>query len=109
MQHAAISIYLSGLFDHHRSYWQRYNIPVPTLQPEDIEIYVSTILDNTEQALRLSEVSSISYVFALRVAGARSYTQERRMMVTKLLNQIGRCYVATGALVADLEYRWSLS
>jgi hypothetical protein len=107
IQHAAISIYLSGLYDYHESYWQRYGIAVPTLDRAEINGLVETILAHVVRSLNLSELNSIAFVFALRVAGARSHTAEDRARVMSLLKRIQRCYVVADALLKDLSEHWS--
>jgi hypothetical protein len=107
IQHAAISIYLSGLYDYHESRWQKYNIAVPTLGTAKVGHLVDTILAQVERSLSLSEPNSVSFVFALRVAGARSHTAEDRSRVTWLLKRIQRCYVVADVLIKDLAVRWS--
>jgi hypothetical protein len=107
IQHAAISIYLSGIFDYHEENWTQYCIPVPKLQPTEIEDHVATILDQVERAFGISEPNSISYVFALRVAGARSWSMSRQEKVRALLKRIERCYAGANALSVDLLRLWT--
>lgn len=106
IQHAAVSIYLSGVFDYHEALWKTHDIAIPKLQPQEIETNVETILTQVEHALRLSEINIVTYVFALRVAGARTRTNEERERVTRLLRRIERCYIVSRALIVDLTERW---
>lgn len=108
VQYAAISIYLSGIFDYHKELWERHDIAIPTLQPTHVQLYVHTILANVQRALELSELSGIPFVFALRVAGARSQTAGEQERVLMLLRRIQRCYVVAHALVVDLQRLWTV-
>lgn len=108
IQHAAISIYLSGIFDYHEHVWSKQGIPVPKLQPDEIDSHVQTILALTERALSISELSGIVFAFPLRVAGARSKIPTQQEAVTKLLKRVERCYIVAGAFQIDLAERWTL-
>lgn len=109
VQYAAISIYLSGVFDYHEYLWANHDIAVPKLQPDEIEEHVQTILTLTERALSISDLSGIVFAFPLRVAGARSKTPAQREAVTKLLKRVERCYIVAGSFLTDLAERWKLS
>jgi hypothetical protein len=80
---------------------------VPTQDRAEISALVQTILAQVERSLSLSELNSIAFVFALRVAGARSHTAEDRARVMRLLKRIQRCYVVADALLKDLSEHWS--
>lgn len=107
IQNAAISIYLSGIFDYHEGIWTQHGIAVPKLRAAEIDFHVTTILDQVERSLSLSELSGISYVFALRVAGARSWSFDQQERVRALLTRIERCYVCANALIVDLLRLWT--
>lgn len=107
IQNAAISIYLSGIFDYHEAIWTRHSIAVPKLPAAEIDLHVATILGQVERALSLSELGGISYVFALRVAGARSWSFDQQERVRALLTRIERCYVCANALIVDLLRLWT--
>lgn len=85
----------------------QHRIAVPKLSTAEIDLHVATILDQAERGLSLSELSGISYVFALRVAGARSWSVDQHEKVRALLTRIGRCYVGANALIVDLLRLWT--
>lgn len=109
IQHAAISRYLSGVFDYHEYVWARHGIAVPKLQPDEIKGHVQTILTLTERALSISDLSGIVFAFPLRVAAARSKTPAQREAVANLLKRVESCYIVAGVFLTDLAERWKLS
>lgn len=104
--HAAISIYLSGVFDYELSYWQELNLTVATLDEATIVEHLHTILALTEVGLQSTTLSPVLFLFPLRIAGSRSYHQSQRNRVSALVAQVGRAFVVASAISQDLAEVW---
>ena len=101
---AAISIYLSGIFDYEMHHWRHYTLAPATLDCVTVQMHVTTILDGTRLALDSTNTSPISYLFPLRIAGARSQCRDRRDCVMMLLGRIkGTGFVVAASVEDDLE------
>ncbi|OAA36815.1 C6 finger domain protein [Metarhizium rileyi] len=106
--YAAISIYLSGVFDYELSHWQQLNLSVPTLDQGTVAQHVDTILTLTSTALSHTSLSPVLFLFPLRIAGARSYYQLQRDRVAALVGQIGNAFAVASAIRSDLSRVWQV-
>lgn len=104
--YAAISIYLSGVFDYELLHWQEFNLAVPTLDEATVVEHLHTILALTEIGLGSTTLSPVLFLFPLRIAGSRSYHQWQRDRVSALVAQIGRAFVVASAISDDLAKVW---
>lgn len=103
---AAISIYLSGVYDYSITLWNSWGISVPTLAEEDVQCHVNTILSSTGFALERTSISHLLYLFPLRVAGARCMDKRQRDQVRMLLRQVGTNFVVAQAFETELSMLW---
>lgn len=103
---AAISIYLSGCFDYELSHWQRLGLVVPTLDEATVQHHVSAIMRLTDLGLKHTQLSPLVFLFPLRIAGARSYTQRQRDAVLGLVARIGVSFAVASAIRDDLGAFW---
>ncbi|KAH6609062.1 hypothetical protein Trco_002408 [Trichoderma cornu-damae] len=81
---AAISIYLSGIFDYEITHWHRLGLAPPTLDEQAVQTHTNTILQLSNLALDATNLSPLLFLFPLRIAGARSRTQWQRDWVARL-------------------------
>ncbi|KAK8001216.1 hypothetical protein PG991_013438, partial [Apiospora marii] len=65
---AAISIYLSGVFDYEMIHWQRWGIAVPTITEVELQVHLGQILSITSVALHETSLSPLLFLFPLRIA-----------------------------------------
>lgn len=104
---AAISIYLSGVYDYDMVLWRRWCIPVPTLAEEDVQRHVSTILSSASYALERTNISHLLYLFPLRVAGARCINKRWRDQVLMLLRRVGTNFIVAQEFEMELSMLWN--
>ena len=104
--YSAISIYLSGIYDY-SPLWVVYDIPTPIIAQSEIQQHVNAILDITSLALKQMTVTSLLFLFPLRIAGARAYTIDQRMRIHALLAEITSDFRAASAFTSDLEELWA--
>jgi hypothetical protein len=99
----AISIYLSGIFDY-RSQFD--HLHPPSLPLEVVQAHVINILANIEVALQ-TNLAAICFFFPLRVAGARVWLKEQKMLILSFLGDISRrAYIVADAFILDLNTLW---
>lgn len=103
---AAISIYLSGVFDYEITHWQTLGIVVSTLSEEEVQGHVKTILELGEVLLKMSNVSPVLLLFPLRVAGARSFHEWQQVWIIKLLEEVEVTYSVAAVFKIDLWKLW---
>ncbi|KAK7911587.1 hypothetical protein PG985_014068 [Apiospora marii] len=105
---AAISIYLSGIFDYEMLYWQRWDIQVPTITEIEVQGHLGLILSLTSVALHETSLSPLLFLFPLRIAGARCCEKWQMNCVQVLLTCISRDYAVAGFFRAELNGIWRL-
>lgn len=103
---AAVSIYLSGIYDYSIDMWDGWGIPVPTLAQEVVQCHVITILSSITCALERTNISQLLYLFPLRVAGARCTEKWERDQVLMLLRRVGTNFVVARAFETELGILW---
>jgi hypothetical protein len=103
---AAISIFLSGVFDYEILHWQAWGLSVPTLPEEQIQLHVQTILDLISYALQHTAISPLLFLFSLRIVGARSYDQKRQVQVLDLLGRISDQFTVARIFQMELGEVW---
>lgn len=103
----AISIYLSGIFDYRPQFDHLYP---PTLALEIIQAHVTNILAKIEVALQTTNLAAICFFFPLRVAGARVWLEEQKLLILRLLGNISkRAYIVADAFILDLNTLWVMN
>jgi hypothetical protein len=71
-----------------------------------IQAHVMNILAKTELALQ-TNLAAICFFFPLRVAGARVWLEEQRLLILRLLGDISkRAYIVADAFILDLNSLW---
>ncbi|PTB65830.1 hypothetical protein BBK36DRAFT_1120589 [Trichoderma citrinoviride] len=105
---AAISIYLSGIFDYEIPHWHRVGLVPPTLEQATIQTHTNTILGLSNLALDTTNLSPLLFLFPLRIAGARSRTQWQRDWIMKLIGRIGSGFAVASAISAQLSHVWQM-
>ncbi|KAB5582959.1 C6 finger domain protein [Coniochaeta sp. 2T2.1] len=107
---AAVSIYLSGIFDYEIEHWQqRWEIPVPTVSEDRVQEHLCSILALVELAMRQhTNLSPLLFLFPLRIAGARSCRLWQRERVMVLLAEIGRFFAVADTFRMELREVWRL-
>jgi hypothetical protein len=104
---AAVSIYLSGVFDYEIAHWQqRWEIPVPTISEDRIQEHLRSILALVKLAMRHTSLSQLLFLFPLRIAGARSCRMWQRERVVSLLAQIGESFAVADTFRTELREVW---
>lgn len=101
----AISIYLSGVYDHDQI-WEAYGITTPSLPQKEVQQNVGKILDRTASALNETNVTALVFLFPLRIAGARVKTVEQQEKIRALLTQISSSFSVANAISSDLGEVW---
>ncbi|KAH7473061.1 hypothetical protein FOMA001_g12655 [Fusarium oxysporum f. sp. matthiolae] len=104
---AAISIYLSGVFDYEIPYWQDMGIVASNLSEEEIQMHVINILTHTNSVLYNSSISPLLVLFPLRVAGARSWQGWQQDCIMQNLLVVERTFPVAAAFRADLMGVWA--
>ena len=106
---ASTSIYLSGIFDYEIHHWQQHQLSPPTLGEEQIQWHTNTILRMVTCALNNAEsrLSSLLWLFPLRIAGARSRHPWQRETVLAMLSRVGQDFVAANAMAEGLRAFWN--
>jgi hypothetical protein len=105
---AAISIYLSGIFDYEITHWHHLGIIPPTLDEVTIQVHTLTILQLSTLALDTTNLSPLLFLFPLRIAGARSRTQWQRDWVARLVTRIGCGFAVAAAILMELNHVWEI-
>ena len=103
---AAISIYLSGIFDYEIIYWQSRDISVTCIPEDKVQEHLNSILTLTEVSLQTTTLSPLLFLFPLRIAGARSYEQWQRERVLLLLEQISQSFTVAQIFKTELGQVW---
>ena len=103
---AAISIYLSGVFDYELSHWRQLGMNVPILSADEIQYHVRVILQLTGIGLNKTILSPVVFLFPLRIAGARSFTAKQRSVVLHLISTASRTFASTSAISTELAEVW---
>lgn len=104
---AAVSIYLSGIFDYEIVHWQSMGLPVPNLDEQQIQKHLSDILTLTAIVLDNTTISPLLLLFPLRIAGARSSEEWQQTLVIQLLERVERDFAVAGAFKGDLRALWA--
>ncbi|UKZ64928.1 uncharacterized protein TrAtP1_006133 [Trichoderma atroviride] len=105
---AAISIYLSGIFDYEITNWHNIGLIPPTLDEETVQMHTNTILGLSNLALDTTNLSPLLFLFPLRIAGARSRTRWQRDWVAKLVTRIGSGFAVAAAISTELSHVWEI-
>jgi hypothetical protein len=106
--YAAISIYLSGVFDYELCHWQQLHLPVPIIDQDTIEQHVYTILTLADIGTNHTTLSPLLFLFPLRIAGARSRYQWQRDRVGALVDRIGEAFAVASTIRGDLAQVWKI-
>lgn len=103
----AISIYLSGIFDYHSVIYRSFDLSIPILLSSDVDQHVNSLLGRVKVALCHTHLSGLLFLFPLRVAGARAFTQAHQQKVKDLLKLISAQGIAVSqAFIDDLAWVW---
>ncbi|THY16705.1 hypothetical protein D6D02_03479, partial [Aureobasidium pullulans] len=102
---AATSIFLSGVYDY-RSIWLRHIEAVPTLPQDMIEEHLSTILDLTESAMARTNLSTLLFLYPLRVACSRVWTLNERDRLRSMLGTIKKSFAVAHVFITEVEELW---
>ncbi|KOS23404.1 hypothetical protein ESCO_006606 [Escovopsis weberi] len=107
---AAISIYLSGIFDYGITCWKQLGLEPPTLDDATIQAHLSGILRSTRHALQQTTLSPLLFLFPLRIAGARARSEWQRERVLELIGTVEKKggFAAAGAVSMELQEIWQL-
>jgi hypothetical protein len=105
---AAISIYLSGIFDYEITHWHNIGLIPPTLDEVAVQIHTNAILGLSNLALDTTNLSPLLFLFPLRIAGARSRTRWQRDWVARLVARIGSGFAVAAAISAELSHVWEI-
>lgn len=105
---AAISIYLSGIFDYEITHWHKIGLIPPTLDEETVQMHTNAILGLSNLALDTTNLSPLLFLFPLRIAGARSRTRWQRDWVTRLVTRIGSGFAVAAAISTELSHVWKV-
>ncbi|KAK8113019.1 hypothetical protein PG984_013545 [Apiospora sp. TS-2023a] len=103
---AAISIYLSGIFDYEILHWKRWRIAVPTITEMEVQRHLGQILSLTSLALQETSLSPLLFLFPLRIAGARCSKEWQMDCVQVLLTRISRSYAVATVFQRELNNIW---
>jgi hypothetical protein len=106
--YAATSIYLSGIYDYEIGYWQALCLSTPTLEQDEIKRHVETIIHLAGLLLHRTCFSPLLCLFPLRIAGARAWKRQQRVIIVDLLSYVGNSFAAATAIATDLHCLWSL-
>jgi hypothetical protein len=104
--YAAISIYLSGIYDYSHI-WVENGIFTPTISDSIVDQHVSNILDITTLAVERKNLAGVLFLFPLRIAGARAHRPGRRVRIQNLILQIAGSFRAANAILTDLQELWA--
>ncbi|THY51883.1 hypothetical protein D6C98_05487 [Aureobasidium pullulans] len=102
---AATSIFLSGVYDY-RSVWLKHIEAVPTLPQTMIEEHLSTILDLTEYAMARTNLSTLLFLYPLRVACSRVWTLDERDRLRSMLGTSKRSFAVAHVFIIEVEELW---
>lgn len=105
---AAISIYLSGIFDYEITHWHNIGLIPPTLDEETIQMHTNAILGLSNRALDTTNLSPLLFLFPLRIAGARSRTRWQRDWIARLVTRIGSRFAVAAAISTELNHVWKI-
>lgn len=105
---AAISIYLSGIFDYEITHWHNIGLMPPTLDEKTVQMHTNAILGLSNLALDTTTLSPLLFLFPLRIAGARSRTRWQRDWVARLVTRIGREFAVATAISTELSHVWEI-
>ncbi|KUJ23649.1 uncharacterized protein LY89DRAFT_189536 [Mollisia scopiformis] len=102
----ATSIYLSGIFD----YRPQFDLLFPASLPfQIIQSHVTHLLIGIHTALDTTNLAGVLFFFPLRVAGARSWSEDQKLSILHMLKEISRrAYVVADAFVLDLNTLWAM-
>lgn len=100
----AISIYLSGIYDYN-PVWKEHFTP-PSLEPAEIQTHVNSILSRTAIALEKTNITSLLFLFPLRIAGARARTAQQQSEIQALLSRIQGDFKVASAFSSELSKLW---
>ncbi|KAB5566309.1 fungal-specific transcription factor domain-containing protein [Coniochaeta sp. 2T2.1] len=102
---AAVSIYLSGIFDYEIAHWQqRWEMPVPTISEDRVQEHLRSILTLVER--QHTNLSPLLFLFPLRIAGARSCRLWQRERVMVLLARVGCSFAVAETFRMELREVW---
>lgn len=105
--YAAISIYLSGVYDYELHFWDKHAYTVPTLGDNEIQSNAKGIVSNVTDALKHTTISPLLFLFPLRIAGARARCGVQRRLISEALALISTRFVVATSISLDLERVWT--
>lgn len=105
---AAVSIYLSGIFDYEITHWHNIGLIPPTLEEKKVQMHTNAILGLSNLALDTTNLSPLLFLFPLRIAGARSRTRWQRDWIARLVTRIGREFAVATAISTELSHVWKI-
>lgn len=103
---SAISIFLSGIFDYEVLQWDKWQVAVPTLSEDAVQMHLGVVLTLTEAALSKTPLSPLLFLFPLRIAGSRSYERWQRDRVLRLLERISQSFAVAKIFKLELGHLW---
>ncbi len=104
---SATSIYLSGVFDYDILHWETLGITdIPALTEDKIQAHVAVILEGTSTALSRVNLSTLLFLFPLRIAGARSWDKLQRDHVKSLLVEVEIEFAVAETFRTELGRVW---
>jgi hypothetical protein len=102
---AATSIFLSGVYDY-RSIWLECLGATSALPRIFIEQHVSTILDLTEFAMQKTNLSKLLFLYPLRVACPRVWTDKQKDRLISMFGAVQKSVAVAHVFVAEVEELW---
>lgn len=102
---AATSIFLSGVYDY-RSIWLGVMEATPALPRVFVEQNVDTILDLTEFAMQNTNLSTLLFLYPLRVACSRVWSCDQKDRLRSMFGTIQRSFAVAHSFVAEVEDLW---
>lgn len=102
---AATSIFLSGVYDY-RSIWLQITEATPALPQVFVEQHVNTILDLTEFAMQKTNLSSLLFLYPLRVACSRVWTCNQKDRLRNMFGVVQKSFAVAHVFVAEVEELW---
>jgi hypothetical protein len=103
MYYHALSIYLSGIFDHTLSEL----CTTLSLRAGETTLHLEGILTRSDEALQRSHVSQVFLLLPLRIAGNRCSTPKQCREVLKRLDALQRQFAVAAAFRSELLDLWS--
>lgn len=102
---SATSIFLSGVYDY-RSIWLGVMEATPALPRVFVEQNVDTILNLTEYAMQNTNLSTLLFLYPLRVACSRVWSRDQKDRLRSMFGTIQRSFAVAHSFVAEVEELW---